>query len=215
MRHRTIWTRRTLAILGYLSLLSPASAQVCQDYFDRAKSAVSAVSTHLDALRELSVQVQNSEQCTEGEKTCFSYLVADTVAALATSMSSFVSADGAKPAAKSVELAREAFVTAPTWRAAWAWANQLEKMRNYDEASLLYQQAYMAIADVRARISFRGGGSFVCAGEAEQLPRPSDQAELARLAIQTNALAAKFVEPPTTRCGAPGPDDVLTVGCGT
>jgi len=204
MRHRTFAAGFIFAVLGHLLTASPASAQACQDYFDRAKGA--AASAELDALRELTGQVRNSDRCTEVDKTCFSHLVADTLAAQVSS------ADGGKPVAKPDELALEAFTTAATWRAAWAWAHQLEKARNYDQASLLYQRAYMAIADVKARISFRGSGSFVCAGEAENLPRASDEDELARLAIQTNALATKFVEQPPTRCGTP--DDVPKVGCG-
>ncbi|MCK1389039.1 OmpA family protein [Bradyrhizobium sp. 21] len=208
MRKRISVAGVIFAILGHLLPASAASAQACQDYFDRAKGAVSGNSADLKALRELTGQVRNSQECTELDKTCFSYLVADTVAALVSS------ADGGKPVAKLVELAREAFMTAPTWRAAWAWAHEFEKEKNYDEASLLYQRAYAAIADVKARISFRHRGSFVCAGEGEQLPPSSDEDELARLAVQTNALATKFVEPPPTRCGAAGPEDVLRVGCG-
>jgi outer membrane protein OmpA-like peptidoglycan-associated protein len=208
MRHRISAAGVIFAILGHLLPVPAASAQACQDYFDRAKGVVSAVSTDLNALRELTGKVRNSERCTEVDKTCFSHLVADAVAALVSP------ADGGKPVAKPDELAREAFMMAPTWRAAWAWAHELEKAKNYDEASLLYQRAYASIADVKTRMSLRDKGSFVCAGEAEQLPRSSDEDELARLAIQTNTLATRFVEQPPTRCGAPGLDDVVKVGCG-
>lgn len=206
-------------LLGMLfaAVSSPATAQSCQEYFSRAQEAANAISLDIRILRELTAQVRNSERCSQIDKTCFASLASDVLV-------SSIRPQGSdpKPSAKAgrrktfeadMAIAEEAYEIAATWRAAWTLAHFRQVAKDFDEAAVLYQRAYAAIAEVRVRASLVRQGSFVCPGEVEALPNVTDERDLVRLTIQANALSTKFVQQPPTRCGQTVVRDALQIEC--
>ena len=174
-----------------------AGAQTCQRYRDEAAKVLGETPADLAALAPLRVQVNNSQSCTEPEKTCFAHLIANAHAVRAGEMEE---AGGALEEAEAV--AKSGYEIAETWRASWTLAHFAERRKDYDRAALLYQLAMARLTDASGRIKANQERkeSFVCPGEIEALPNAAQQDELRRLAVQMNALSQAFVRLPAARC---------------
>jgi outer membrane protein OmpA-like peptidoglycan-associated protein len=177
---------------------APAAAQSCQAHYDKLRSSLAQNPSDLATLDQLAGVVKNSSQCTEVEKTCFAYMVAD-------SYSQAIGDMQAKGVAqqKLQDLAGAGAQIARTWRMLWTMADLAENAQNYDEAALFYKSSLTALSDVESRIK-QGARSFVCPDEERALPSAKETAELIRLAEQADALATKFVPAPPTRDGSFG-----------
>ncbi|MCK1389033.1 OmpA family protein [Bradyrhizobium sp. 21] len=195
---RSTYLAAALVLVGQCFSVAPTRAQSCQGYYDRARTSLARDSSDLGTLDRLRGMVSNSGQCTEVEKTCFAYLIAD-------SYSQAISDLQAKglPPQKLQELAAAGGSVARTWRMLWTMADLAENAKNYDQAALFYKSSLTALSDVESRIQ-QGARSFVCPDEERALPSAKQAAELIRLAEQADALATNFVPAPPTRDGSFG-----------
>ena len=191
-----------LLALNTVAHAQPAQpAQTCQDYFTRAELSARLTPPDHKGLQDLLTQVRGSPRCGENERTCFGYLVANTLA-FGVSAPPKV---GASPR-DAENLAVAAVNTARTWRALWTLADVVEQRKDFDKAALYYKSALTEIAEVERRIAAneKDKSSFVCANEKEELPSKEDTQKLIRLASQADALSKGFVPPPKMRDGSFG-----------
>ena len=195
---RSTYLAGALVVLAQLLASASAAAQSCQIHRDRLRASLARNPPDLATLDQLAGVVKNSTQCSEVEKTCFAYLVADSYSQAIADLQ----AKGASPQ-KLQELATAGASIARTWRMLWTMADLAENAKNYDEAALFYKSSLTALSDAENRIK-QGGHSFVCPDEERALPSAKETNELIRLAEQADALATKFVPAPPTRDGSFG-----------